>query len=553
MGESSREPDKSDRPHGDPPPSAGASSAPRPQPKLAAAAAYGAAVLTGLLYFLSFPGMDLWPLSFVALVPLIVALRGQSTRRATALGWAAGFTMTMVGFYWLLDTLQIFSGFPTVLCALLMAVLCAYQGGRIALCGWLYGRAAQRGWPSALVFAGAFAASELLFPLLFPWYYGACVHNAPVLMQTAELGGPIAVGLVLVAANLAVAELAQRLLWKLPVQRRVLVVGLAVPVLAALFGLWRMSAVDKAAQSAKALRVGIVQGNSPLKMAGAPGKDRRNALTVHLERTRELRREEKVDLVVWSEGAVTGFFFQKDYERRIPREVTRHLGVPTIMGTILHERIAEPGPKGRRMRHYNVALLADEKGEIIGRYDKQFLLAFGEYLPFGETFPILYQWSPNSAAFTPGRSLEPLVLGPHRIATTICYEDIIPSFVNKMARQADPDLLVNLTNDTWFGDSTEPWIHLALAKLRTIEQRLYLVRVTNSGVSALVDANGRVLEHTDTFEEQSKAGTVRTLRMTTVYRRLGDIPWWLLAAAMVAASFVRRGKGPARRPRAATS
>src|SRR3954467_2859142 len=95
--------------------------------------AYLLAFLTGFLSFLAFPGIDLWPLSFVALVPLILALRGQTPRRALGLGWLAGFTMTMCGFYWLLPMLKLFSGFPTALCIVFMALLCAYQAGRIAL------------------------------------------------------------------------------------------------------------------------------------------------------------------------------------------------------------------------------------------------------------------------------------------------------------------------------------------------------------------------------------------------------------------------------------
>src|SRR5512140_1483873 len=87
-----------------------------PYPPVATRPAYALAVLTGLLYFLAFPGIDLWPLSFVALVPLIVALRGQTPRRAAGLGWMSGFTMTMTGFYWLLGMLKTFSGFPTVIC-----------------------------------------------------------------------------------------------------------------------------------------------------------------------------------------------------------------------------------------------------------------------------------------------------------------------------------------------------------------------------------------------------------------------------------------------------
>jgi len=135
-----------------------------------------------VLYFLAFPGIDWWPLSFVALVPLILALRGQTPRRGLALGWLAGFSMTMLGFYWLVGMLQTFSGFPVALCVLFAAILCAYQGGRIALLGWLSARAERRGWPAWLVFAVAFPASELIFPLLFPWYYAASVHQVPALL-----------------------------------------------------------------------------------------------------------------------------------------------------------------------------------------------------------------------------------------------------------------------------------------------------------------------------------------------------------------------------------
>ena len=121
-----------------------------------------------------------------------------------------------------------------------------------------------------------------------------------------------------------------------------------------------------------------------------------------------------------------------------------------------------------------MALMVDEQGAVTGRYDKEYLLAFGEYIPFGDTFPILYQWSPNSSRFSPGASFDPLPLGDHKISALICYEDILPGFVNRMVRHADPDLLVNLTNDAWFGDSTEPWIHFALAKLRAVEHRRLL-------------------------------------------------------------------------------
>ncbi len=198
---------------------------------------------------------------------------------------------------------------------------------------------------------------------------------------------------------------------------------------------------------------------------------------------------------------------------------------------------------------FNSALITDLAGEVRGRYDKQYLLGFGEYLPFGETFPILYEWSPNSGRFTPGMSLSPLPLGAHRVATVICYEDIIPAFVNSVMRTEPSQLIVNITNDAWFGDSTEPWIHLALAKGRAVEHRRYLVRSTNSGVSAIVDPVGRVVAHTGTFREAALRAEVAWLDGRTPYELWGDLPWWLGAAASLLAAFLKKmraGALPAR-------
>ncbi len=499
-----------------------------------AKAAYGLAFLSGFLYFLAFPGIDVWPLAFVALVPLIVALRGQTVRRATGLGWLAGFTMTMCGFYWLLEMLRVFSGFGTALCLVFMSILCGYQAGRIALLGWLYGRAERRGWPAGPVFALAFAASEMLYPLLFPWYYGATVHLAPALAQVAELGGPIAVALVLVAANLAVAEVVVARLERRAPRWRLAATLVAVPAAAAAFGAVRIAQIDARTAEAPRGRVGIVQGNMSLM---GKRKDRAEGLLRHLKLTKDLERTEgPLDLVVWSETSVAGARNEdtafEDYER----DVTRYVGVPLIFGAVLVRDV----PDARRYVLWNTALITDRAGKVQGRFDKVFLLAFGEYLPLGQTFPKLYDWSPNSGRFTPGERMDPVPLGDRKIALFICYEDIIPQFVNEIANRDTVHLLVNITNDAWFGDTTEPWIHLALAKYRAIEHRRFLVRSTNSGVSAIVDPVGRVVRHTGTFRQEAFAADVAFLEARTVYEILGNAPWWLASAAAVAFAFVRR-------------
>jgi apolipoprotein N-acyltransferase len=494
---------------------------------------------TGVLYFLAFPGLDLWPLSFVALVPLFVALEGQTPRRAAGLGWIAGFTMTMIGFYWLLDMLETFSGFPLPLCLLFMAILCAYQAGRIALMGVLFAAMARRGWARWIAVGLAFVASEQVYPLLFPWYYAATIHQVPALNQIAELGGPILVALPILAANVALTELVLARLRRQTPSRRLLAVLLAAPVVSALYGAIRIPFVDARTEAAPKGRVGIVQANMSLM---GKRKDKAEGLKRHLALTEELKRQGELDLVVWSETSVMTAMVEEDVESIVPSRFSRAIDVPVLFGGVIVKRVDD----AREYVLYNSALLTDREGDVVGRFDKQKLVMFSEEMPFGETFPILYEWSPNSGKFVSGKRYDPLTAGEHQIATVICYEDIIPGFVNRIVNNGNPDLIANLTNDAWFGDTTEPWIHLSLAKLRAVEHRRYFVRSTNSGVSAVVDPVGRLVVSTPTFEQAARATDVRWLRGTTVYEVLGDIPLWLLSAAAVALSFLapRRKVGP---------
>ncbi len=491
-------------------------------------AATALAALSGLLYFLAFPGVGYWPLGAVAWVPLLFALRGQSARRGATLGWIAGMTMTGLGFYWLLDLLVVFSGFPTAVCILFLLLLCAYQGGRVALLGWLCARAEQRGRDFCGVFALGFVASEVAFPLLFPWSFGAVLHGLPVALQVAELGGPIAVALPLLAVNVAIYLLLRR---EAGSARRA-AAWLLLPLSSLAYGAWRLPEVDARVAAAEKGQIGLVQANQPLFGSRAElsaGLDR------NIQLTRQLVREGPLDLVVWSETSVAQPMLESSAARQIRATISGQLGVPTLLGAVL----ARTGTDSRGTIWFNSALLTARNGELSGRYDKHFRLPFGEYLPLGDTFPILYDWSPNSGRFAAGDSLAPLALGTRRLATLICYEDVVPEFVRSLVRVAEPDLLVNLTNDAWFGDTTEPWIHLALAQFRAVEHRRFLVRATNSGVSAIVDPAGRVVAHTGTFVAASLRGQIAWLQGETVYGVVGNWPWWLLGLASLAAAVIR--------------
>jgi apolipoprotein N-acyltransferase len=504
---------------------------------LPAGRAYPGALLSGLLYWLAFGGMNVWPLAFVAWVPLVVAAHRQTTRQAALLGWLTGATMNVAGFFWLKKMLETFAGFPTPICLFFVLVVCAYQGGRMALLGWLYGRASARGWPALVVFAGAFATSELVYPLLFPWYFAATVHQLPALLQAADLAGPILVGLVVAAANLSLAELLLARLERRARSARALATGPVVVAAACVYGALRIASIDAATAAAPAAKVGVVQANMGLMEKRTQYDE---GLLRHLRLSNDLEREEKVDFVVWSETSAMRAVRDETYGRELALNVGRRIGVPAIFGAVIFRHVDDE----RGYVLYNAAVSSNAAGEIQSRYDKEYLLAFGEYLPFGERLPILYRWSPNSGHFTPGTELDPLVVDirgeRHRVSALICYEDILPEFTNAAVRHADPELLVNITNDAWFGDTLEPWQHLALAQLRAVEHHRYLVRGTNSGVSAIVDPVGRVLTHSKTFRPEAISAEIHWLRPRTVYETLGDWPWVLVSIATFIAAFRKR-------------
>ncbi len=502
--------------------------------------AFALAFLTGILVPIAFAGIGVWYVEFVAWVPLILALRGQTPRRALALGWLSGFLQVAIGFYWLTSMLKTFSGFDMPLCLLFAAILSAYQGGRIALLGWAYARATKRGWHPSVVFAAAFALSELVYPLLFPWYTAAAFHEHPILMQTAEIGGPILVSLTVIAFNLALAEVVR---WRLhggTLDRATVIAGPAVMIASLVFGDLRMRSIDALMQKSEAVTIGLVQPNLSLN-------DQHHGLDEGVKLSAEAKKQ-GAELLVWSEAVIPGGMNVKSYQAELHRRLARRLELPAVVSGILVDPI--PGAKkGERWAYlYNSAFMVEDKAEVLGHYDKQFLLMFGEYIPFGDTFPIVYKISQNSGAFSSGTSFAPLKHGKHRIAAMICYEDIIPSFINKLVAEGDPDLLVNLTNDRWFQnqeaghggetDTTEPIQHYALAKLRTIEHRMFLARVSNSGISGLIDANGRVIVQTGTMRQASVVGQARYMRVHTVYAALGDYPWWAVSALVIAAGFV---------------
>jgi apolipoprotein N-acyltransferase len=505
---------------------------------------YALGALTGTLYFLGWAGFDLWPLAFVAFVPMIFAIdpdrdpEGEPLRwkRVFGVGFFAGLAMNLGGFYWLSTTLRSFSGFSLPICILLMTIVCSYQALGLTLLALLYRYARTRlGIGSLGAALIAMCSSEWVFPELFTKYFGASLHNLPLAIQVADLGGPLLLSGLLIAASVAFYELGKRVRGLPFKPKRVLIVAsLWAATLA--YGAYRIRAVEAEAAASEQITVGTVQTNMGMTQKR---DDPEEGLQRHIDQTLELQKKTKLDLLVWPESAFG--WFLPDRIKNMRRIVFQNkVHVPTLFGGLsIRERNGEPEP-------YNTAYMVDSDGDVVGTYDKTYLLAFGEYMPFGDRFPQLYELSPHSGRFVAGKHVQPLPFGRFRLTALICYEDILPGFVSRAVRAGDPHLLVNITNDAWFGDTHQPWQHLALAKLRAVEHHRALVRSTNSGVTAIVDPVGRLSAVTGVFTRENIAAKVPMLENGQyVYAYVGDWPGYLSLLALVALSLLRLRRKPA--------
>lgn len=515
--------------------------------KLNFVGSFGLATISGCLWFLSVTPFDISILAWIAAVPMLLAVdRAPTFKQALFLGWWAGVVETAGGFYWLIDVARRFADFPWWAAALVLLLFCAAR----ALIFLIF-TAVVRGIrdrlrvPMTLLAPIVMVGCELAVPQLFPC--GQWISQAwhPLVIQIAELTGPYGVTALLMLVNGALYDVAAD-------GRAAGYCALTAAALLAadlLFGWVRMRQVDELVAHAPHLNVGLVQPNFAYPVDDGMSRDEaiRQLTALQLESRR--LQDAGAQLIVWSEGAYPSSLprdFSEDFPPDSVAMIRRGFDLPVVIGSDMQGPLPEDV--------YNSAILLDGAGRVVSHYDKVRLLAFGEYIPGIDAFPSLRKYFPASIGqFTAGNGPGVMNLqGPGgqawALGPVICYEDILQGFLRGVGR-LHPNLLVNLTSDSWFGADTEPWEHLALAVFASIELRVSMVRAVNSGVSALIDPNGRLLQKTyadDPYRQPRAAdGIVVTAPVLsgghTPYVAVGNLFAYLcMAATVVVAGFAAR-------------
>jgi apolipoprotein N-acyltransferase len=292
-----------------------------------------------------------------------------------------------------------------------------------------------------------------------------------------------------------------------------LLIGLVLTVFA--YGRWRLVTLES--NSGAPFKIALVQGNIAQDTKWDPAFQQAT-LNKYLRLTRKVAKEAP-DLIVWPETA-TPFFFQSDVKNsEVLVQQLEELKKPLLFGSPAYSREED------QLRLYNRAYLLNELGRISGYYDKIHLVPFGEYVPLKQILFFVNKLVQAAGDFASGNRAEVLELPPVRIGVLICYEGIFPELSRDLVN-AGANLLVNITNDAWYGRSSAPHQHLSMAVFRAVENRVPMARCANTGITAFIDARGRIYQATGLFEEATVVGTVKLGHGNTVYRRYGEWFAW---------------------------
>ena len=505
-----------------------------------------AALAAGALLPLALAPFGIWPLLLVSCGALFWILRRTETgKSAFWRGWLYGVGKYGLGASWVYVSIHVYGPTAPWLAALLVILFVAGMALFTGFFGWLFHRLAHRresGIGAALTFTVLWTALEWLltwFLTGFPWLFAGYAFVDTPLAGLAPLGGVLLVSFAAVlTASLVVAawnaqgvprtqgakttraasERTGPITWK---RWRIL----AVPALVWLVA-WSLDAVTWT-ERGETRTVGLAQGNIPQST-----KWTRDGVVQSRQRYRELTaRAVRVDIVVWPEAAIPDYLRStRAYigaQRRPPGDI--------ITGIL----VAETRDGSDETDYYNAAVSTG--GDAV--YRKRHLVPFGDYVPFESLLRGLISFFDLPMSGTTAGEPEQPVLRAAGIdlAMAICWEIAYPTTVAADARNANA--LVTISNDTWFGASVGPSQHFQIARMRAVENRKYLVRSTNDGITAIVDDRGDVVDRLPRFKDGLLTGTIHAVSGTTPFGRWGHLPLFVVLGLCAVWVFAARRRG----------
>lgn len=457
--------------------------------------------------------------------------------------YTAGVAANLLGFYWLRNTIANFGGFGFVAAWLIFFLFVGLSALQYPIFFFVY-RHLPESWKHWGVGApSAWICSELVSVRIFPWHFGHTQLGFTKLVQIADIGGSLGLSFLMFMLSEAV--------FRRTVQRDTrtrLTPALIILLLSVTYGSWRHIEVAKlVAESSRRQTITMIQANISIgeKNNIKYFKDNTDR---YFKLSRTALRKKQNGLLIWPESAYMEWFFARTkHIKSDPRLPYFGNKAALLIGTLTFDNHDSGEAK---FSHYNSALAILPDGKVLPPYHKQILMPFGEYMPFATLFPWLKKLNPGMYDFTAGRDIlvfdYPVIPAKNelqfKVAPLICYEDVVQKITRTAVRRG-AEVLVNLTNDAWFGESVAPYQHNLIASFRALENRRFLLRSTNSGLTAVIDPLGRTTASIPIFSEGILTSSIVPLNYKTIYTFwLGNYPWWLLTIICACLIIFRKAK-----------
>lgn len=493
------------------------------------------ALLAGGLSTLALSPFGLWPLGLLSVALLYQGLKQPAGSQAALRGWFWGLGLFASGVSWVYISIHVHGYASPVLAGLLTAAFVAGLALVIALMAWVWTqwlRPTGHPWLGCIGFAALWVLQEIFrgwFLTGFPWLYHGYAHTDTWLAGWAPIGG---VWLLSFLSVLTACLLSESPAWRRPLS--------AAAAVALLLFIWlggkALTSIDWTEPTGSPLSVALIQADIAQSRKWDPA---------NIDRTLTLYRDLSVaqgpvDLIVWPETAVPilqsqALAFTNGMAARLADQ-----------GTTLITGIPVDAYENGELQIYNAIMVAGQKDE---QYLKHKLVPFGEYVPLQDVLRgLIAFFDLPMSSFSRGPAVqEPLQAAGYRLAPFICYEAVYPDFAARLAAQSE--LLITISNDSWFGRSIGPLQHLQMARMRAIESGRWMIRSTNNGVTALIDHRGQITERIPQFEQAVLNGAVQPRTGLSPYLRWRNWPLGLVAlACLVACAAVRsRSRGTDRR------
>jgi len=469
------------------------------------AARYGHALLSGVMLVLVQPPVSLFPLAFIALVPLLKAIDRDDIVLSFKRGFAAGVVAWLGIIYWVVVAMNSYGGINVPLSVLILLLFALYLSLYVAIftvsCAYLEKRTSV---PAYLLAAPVWVVLEYARGTVmtgFPWaFLGHSQYSFLPLIQVASVTGTYFISFLIVAVNGIIFSL-----WGRKKVSFIWTAVVAILIASSLvYGFVRLQHRDS-----EPLRAAIVQGN-----IGQDVKwdDAFKMMTVSKYYRLSFGLAQGSDLIIWPETAMP-FIIERDiHAHKYVRAVPAMLGSRLLFGTV---------GLGADRKLLNSVHYVDGDGRTAAIYNKVHLVPFGEYTPIVSYFPFLAKITAIGADFIPGEGHRPIATDAGKVGILVCFEGIFPYITNETVREG-AQVLINVTNDAWYNRTSAPFQHVAFYVFRAIETDRYVLRAANTGISAVIDPRGRVRGKTPIFTEEVLRGTYALKDTMTFYVRYGD-------------------------------